>query len=245
MSAALLWGLFVGFGSFIGACVGCYMRLSHRFTGIVMGLGAGTLVSALAYDLVEEAFESSHSFLPVSVGFFLGVSLFLIMNFGITAWGGKLRKCPARKDESNSTALLAGTILDNVPETMVVRASLVGAGKMSPVLIAAIFISNLSNLPEGLAAPSGAKNVGISTRSTLCLWAAVCLLTALSSFAGFLLFRGTSTAVNATELTIAGGAIMAMLTDTMIPEAYHEAGPLVALDMAMGFLTAFILGRIV
>lgn len=242
MSAALLWGLFVGFGSFIGACVGCYMRLSHRFTGIVMGFGAGTLVSALAYDLVEEAFESSHSFLPVSVGFFLGVSLFLIINFGITAWGGKLRKCPDRKDESNSTALLAGTILDNVPETMVVGASLVGAGKMSPVLIAAIFISNL---PEGLAAASGAKNAGISTRSTLCLWAAVCLLTALSSLAGFLLFRGMSTAVNATALTIAGGAIMAMLTDTMIPEAYHEAGPLVALAMAMGFLTAFILGRIV
>lgn len=242
MSAALLWGLVVGLGSLIGACVGCYVRLSHRFTGVVMGFGAGTLVSALAYDLVEEAFESSNSFLPVSVGFFLGVSLFLVMNLGITAWGGQLRKCTDRNDGSNSTALVVGTVLDNIPETMVVGASLVGAVKMSPVLIAAIFISNL---PEGLAAASGARNAGIPTKNTISLWVAVCLLTAFSSLAGFLLFKGMSTAVNATALAVAGGAIMAMLSDTMIPEAYHEAGPLVALAMAMGFLTAFILGRIV
>lgn len=240
MPAAFFWGLVVGSASLIGALVGYYGRLSHRAVGAIMGFGAGTLISALAYDLMEESYRRG-GFVPVSVGFLGGACLFLLANYAVTLWGGGGRKCPRVDTAGSPTAILVGTILDNIPETMVIGASILVGGKVSVVLLTAIFISNF---PEGLAGAAGSRSSGIGAGHTLGMWSGVFLITGLSSLAGYALFRGLPPAGIATALAIAGGGIMAMLADTMIPEAYHDAGPMVALATVAGFLSAFIIGRI-
>ena len=240
MPAAFFWGLVVGSASLIGALVGYYARLSHRAVGVIMGFGAGVLMSALAYDLMEESYRKG-GFVYVSIGFLAGACLFLLANYAVALWGGGDRKCSHVETAGSPTAILVGTILDNIPETMVIGASVLVGGKVSLVLLAAIFISNF---PEALAGASGSRNLGIGAGSTLGLWSGVFLITGLSSLAGYVLFRGLPPAGIATALAVAGGGIMAMLADTMIPEAYHEAGPLVALATVAGFLSAFIIGRI-
>lgn len=240
MSTAFLWGLVVGSASLTGAFVGYYARLSHRVVGVIMGFGAGALISALAYDLIEESFLRG-GFIPVSIGFFGGACLFLLANYAVALWGGGDRKCSHVETAGSPTAILIGTILDNIPETMVIGASILIGGRVSVVLLAAIFISNF---PEALAGASGSRNTGASAGYTLGVWSVVFLITGLSSMAGYALFDGLSPSGVAAALAVAGGGIMAMLADTMIPEAYHEAGPFVALATVAGFLSAFIIGRV-
>jgi len=225
----------------IGALVGYYGRLSHRVIGIVMGFGAGALISALAYDLIEESYLRG-GFTPVTVGFLGGACLFLLVNYAVSMVGGGDRKCAyGSAEETNPTAILVGTVLDNIPETMAIGASLLAGGKISLVLLTGVFISNL---PEGLAGASGAKARGMGARHTMGAWTIVFLITGLSCLAGYALFRGLPPAGIAVALAVAAGAIIAMLADTMIPEAYHDAGPLVALATAIGFLSAFVVGRL-
>lgn len=240
MTDALLWGLVVGSASLIGALVGYYARMSHRTIGIVLGFGSGALISALAYDLIEESFKQG-GFVPVSVGFIGGACFFLSLSYLVSRIGGGARKCPKGDCAEAGTGVLIGTILDNIPETMVIGASLLVGGKVSVVLLSAIFISNL---PEGLAGASCLRNSGHGARYTLGVWSAVFLVTGLSSVLGFVLFRGLPASGIAAALAVAAGAIMAMLADTMMPEAYHDAGPMVALATVSGFLSAFIIGRV-
>jgi len=140
-----------------------------------------------------------------------------------------------------ATGVFVGTVLDNIPEAIAVGASLLAGQKLSVVLVAAIFISNL---PEGLAGASLLKNAGHGARHTLGLWTLVFLATGLSSVFGYTVFRGLPPSGIAAALAVAAGAILAMLADTMMPEAYHDAGPLVALATVAGFLSAFVIGRI-
>lgn len=240
MSTAFFWGLVVGSASLIGALVGYFARLSHRTVGIIMGFGAGTLISALAYDLIEESYNRG-GFLPVSIGFLAGACLFLAANYAVALWGGRHRKCSHVETMGNPTAILVGTVLDNIPETMAIGASILVGGKISLVLLVAIFVSNF---PEALAGACGSRKQGVCARDTLGMWSGVFLITGFSSMAGYALFDGLSPAGIAVAMSIAAGAIMAMLADTMIPEAYHEAGPLVALATVAGFLSAFIIGHL-
>jgi len=224
----------------IGALVGYYVKLSHRTVGVIMGFGAGTLISALAYDLIEESYNKG-GFIPVSIGFLGGACLFLLANYAVALWGGRGRKCSHVDTAGNPTAILVGTILDNIPETMMIGASILVGGKVSMVLLIAIFISNF---PEALAGAAGSRNANAGAARTLGLWGLVFIITGLSSMAGYALFRGLPPSGIAAALAVAGGGIMAMLADTMIPEAYHDAGPFVALATVAGFLSAFIIGRI-
>jgi ZIP family zinc transporter len=99
----------------------------------------------------------------------------------------------------------------------------------------------LSNLPEGLAATTGLLAAGWSRRDVLLLWGAVVLASALSSLAGYALFDGASPDAVAFVLAFAGGAILTMLADTMMPEAFEQEGRLVGLCTASGFALAFVL----
>jgi zinc transporter, ZIP family len=103
-------------------------------------------------------------------------------------------------------------------------------------VIAAVF---LSNLPEAIAATSGLVTAAWRRGRILGLWVLVALVTALASLAGYAWFDGASDKTVAFVLAFAGGAVLTMLADTMMPEAFEHGGKLVGLATTLGFAVAF------
>ncbi len=240
MFEALLWGLATSGSLLIGAIVALRFKLPQRIIGFVMAFGVGALISSVSFELVMEAFSESQDLWTVSLGLLVGALVYFIGDFLIDKLGGKNRKNSQAIDQSENTGLpiLLGTVLDGIPESIVIGLTIVGGGGVSVAMIIAVF---LSNIPEGLTSSTGLRASGWKKRSIIGLWAIVIAMSALSAVAGYLIFADTSGVTKAFILSFAGGAILTMLADTMIPEAYRDSGKLTGLIVVFGFCLAFAL----
>ena len=144
------------------------------------------------------------------------------------------------QENATGGALVLGALLDGIPESAAIGVSLVGGGGVGVAVVAAVF---LSNIPEGLSASSGMKASGRSTPYVLGLWVAVAAASTAAAALGYLLLGGASPEVVAIVQAFAAGAILTMLSDTMVPEAVKHAGSLVGLVTALGFVLAFLLSN--
>ena len=148
---------------------------------------------------------------------------------------------PSEEEQSGSgTAIALGALLDGVPESMVLGASMLGGSAVSTTVVAAVFISNV---PEGLSSAAGMKGAGRSARYVFGVWGAIAVISGLAAVAGYTLLDGASPEVVGFNTALAAGAILAMISDTMIPEAFARAHLLTGLITVAGFLTAFVLQR--
>lgn len=236
MGAALFWGLVAGSSLVVGALVAITWSVSSRTLGVVSAFGAGVLISAVSYELVLEANEAADRALPVAFGLFAGAVTFTLGDIAVDRMGGADRKrAGAAHSEGAGLGIVLGTILDGIPEAMVIGISLIGGGSVGVAVLVAVF---LSNVPEAVAATSGLRGSGWSTRRVLVLWSLIAAVTSLSSLAGFALLDGVGGSAIAFVLAYAAGAILAMLADTMIPEAFSHGGRLAGLAMTVGFAVA-------
>jgi zinc transporter, ZIP family len=239
---AFLWGLLAGSSLVIGGLVALAGRIHARVLGLIMAFGAGVLISAVAYELVQEAFTTSKSGTAVTLGLFAGAAIFFLGDAAIDRHGGAERKSMGGAQASGSHyAIVLGIVLDGVPESMVIGLGLLQGGEVSAAVIAAVF---LSNLPEAIAATSGLVLAGWRRRRIVALWVLVALVTALASLAGYAWFDGASDETVAFVLAFAGGAVLTMLADTMMPEAFEHGGKLVGLATTLGFAVAFAISAI-
>ncbi len=237
MGEAFAWGAFGGAALIIGALAGVWLPLSNRVVGMVMALGAGVLISAVAFDLVEEAVNTAAAEGGVAIGLAAGALTFFLGDSLIDRMGGDKRKSVTGEQADGSPlAIVLGAVLDGIPESIVLGLTLLGGGGVSVAFVAAVFISNL---PEGLAASTGLSASGWSTARIVGLWSGVTLVSALAALAGYALFDSASPGTVAFVLAFAGGAVLTMLADTMMPEAFEHAGPLVGLFTTAGFAIAF------
>jgi len=236
---AFFWGAVGGGALLIGAVAAARLPIDRRVLGIIMAFGAGVLISAVAYDLVEEAVDTGTGAGGVATGFFAGALVFFTGDAWIDRMGGDQRKSSGGEQaEGSGLAIVLGAVLDGIPESIVLGIGLLGGAGVSVAFITAVF---LSNLPEGLAATTGLLRAGWASRDVFLLWGAVVLVSALSALAGYAVFDGASPDVVAFVLAFAGGAILTMLADTMMPEAFEHEGRLVGLFTAAGFALAFAL----
>jgi zinc transporter, ZIP family len=238
--AAGFWGFVGGASLLLGALVGVYVGASRRLIATVMALGAGVLISSVAFELMQEAYEMG-GFDSSSLGLLLGALAFFCADWEVNRRGGEHRKNPGNKQGDSGTAIAIGALLDGIPESAAIGISLLGGGKISAALVAAVF---LSNIPEGLSSAAGMKNAGRSTASILALWGGVTLVSALAALLGYFFLDGASEDVIALIQSFAAGAILTMLTSTMIPEAYDEGGQFVGLVTVVGFLLSFVLSHL-
>ena len=237
MVEAFAWGLFASSSLLIGGLVALRFRVQRLVLGLVMAFGAGVLISAVAFELVEDAFEASHLLSDVAIGLFAGCGAFSIGDALIDRLGGADRKSIGGEQASGSAlAIVLGIVLDGIPESAVIGLTLLESGAVSVAMLVAVF---LSNLPEAVAATSGLAEAGWGRLRILELWGGVMLVSALAALAGFALFDGASPSVVAFVLAFAGGAILTMLADTMMPEAFQYGGKLVGVFTTLGFATAF------
>jgi ZIP family zinc transporter len=236
---ALLWGLLAGSSLILGGAVGLWLPLPRELRGLIMGFGAGVLISAVAYELVDDAFEAADGFAIVAVGLLAGAATFFVGDLYIDRMGGADRK---RSEGTSSAAggtalaIVLGIVLDGIPESAVIGLTLLGGAGVSAAMIVAVF---LSNLPEAIAATTGLARSGWSSVRILGLWALVTLVSGLSALLGFVLFDGASASWLAFVLAFAAGAILTMLADTMMPEAFERSGKWTGLATTLGFAVAF------
>jgi zinc transporter, ZIP family len=242
-----LWGLLAGGALVIGAAFAWFVKVPPRVIAAIMSFGAGVLISALAFELMEHAYERG-GLDSTGMGFIGGAALYTLANWVLARHGAKHRKRSGagqqpseQQDEGSGAAIAVGALLDGIPESIVIGLSLLKGGAVSMVAVIAIF---LSNIPEGLSSAAGMKKAGRSAAYVFGVWIAIAVASGIASWVGYALFRGVSPEWVAATTAIAAGAILAMLADTMIPEAFAESHNAAGLITVIGFYAAFMLSKL-
>ena len=241
-----LWGVLAGGALVVGALVAWFVSVPRTVVAGVMAFGAGVLISALAYDLVAEA-ESRGGLTPTLVGFLGGAGVYVAANVALAAKGARHRKRagdeqPSEDEQSGSgTAIAIGALLDGVPESIVLGLTLLAGHGVGLSVLAAVFISNL---PEGLSSAAGMKRAGRSARYVFGVWCGIAVISGLAGALGVLLLGGAPAAVVAAITAVAAGAILAMVADTMLPEAFEKAHMYAGLVATIGFALSFALEKL-
>src|SRR5215212_688884 len=242
MGEAFGLGFIAASSLLLGGLLALRRPIGLRALGLVMAFGAGVLISAVAYELVEDAFGTAGGRGAVAPGLFAGALAFYFGDLAIDRYGGEGRKSAAGgQDAGSALAIVLGTVLDGIPESIVLGLSLLGGEGVSVAFLAAVF---LSNLPEALSSTAGLYNSGWARQRILGLWVLVTVVSAISSLAGYALFDGASGATIAFVQSFAGGALLTMLADTMMPEAFKYGGKQVGLVTTLGFAPAFFITTI-
>jgi ZIP family zinc transporter len=235
---AALWSLVACSALFVGAAIAFAFDLSQRTIGLIMGFGAGVLIAALSVDLAADAFERS-SGRVLAAGLVAGGVTFFVGDLLLDRYGGDRRKMSGgEQSEGSPLAIVLGIVLDGIPESAAIGVVLLEGQGIGVAFVVAVF---LSNLPEALSATSGLEKAGHSRRWIIGLWLLVSLVCALAAMLAYGLLDGSRQNLIAFILAFAAGAILAMLADTMMPEAFEHAGKVVALVTVLGFALGFIL----
>jgi ZIP family zinc transporter len=239
------WGLLAGGALVVGALIAWFVRVPQPVVASVMAFGSGVLISALSFDLVDEA-EKTGGLVPTVAGALGGAVVYVAANVVLARRGAQHRKRsqdqqPSEDEQAGSgSAIAIGALLDGVPESVVLGVSLLGGGGVGVPVLAAIFISNL---PEGLSSAAGMKRSGRSARYVFGVWIAIAVASGLAALVGNLVLEGAPDETIAAITAVAAGAILAMVADTMIPEAFEKTHLYAGLIATIGFLTAFAIGR--
>jgi len=239
MAEALGWGLLAASSLVFGALLAFVVPLGVRTIGLIMGFGAGVLISAVAFDLVEEAASIQSQHWALVTGMVAGCVVFAGGDWLIDRHGGADRKDASGGQKTGSPlAIVLGTVLDGIPESLVIGLTIFKGGAVGAAYLVAVFISNL---PESISSTAGLTASGWKKSRILWMWTGIVVVSGLASLAGYSLFQHSSPDVVAFVMTFAAGAILTMLADTMMPEAYEHGGKLAGVVTTLGFVVAFVI----
>jgi ZIP family zinc transporter len=241
-------GLAAGSFLVIGAAIGWFVRVPHGIVAGVMAFGAGALISTLAFELVTEAYEVG-GLLPALAGFMGGALIYVVADLALARQGARARKrsiamqsepgvhaAPAAAASTSvGIAVAIGALIDGVPESLVLGLSIAEGGAVSIPLLVAVAVSNL---PEGLSSAAGMKHEGRSARYVFGVWGGIALISGVAAMLGFVVLADAGPAVVAIVMTVAAGGILAMVANTMIPEAFSADRSFTGLWTALGFALA-------
>lgn len=251
---AALSGLIGGSTLLVGAAVAWFVDIPQRVVAGIMALGAGVLISTLAFELVEEAADDG-GLVPTTIGFLGGAILYIVADQLVSrprrrraaspaTPGGAPANIAARRAAGAASGagvvIAIGALIDGIPESIVMGLSVLQGGISIPI-VAAVAISNI---PEGLGSTAALKRGGSSGRFVAMLWGGIAVVTVVAAVSGYLLLQSASPNLIALITTIAAGGLLAMVCNTMIPEAFEQQRALTGLWATLGFLGAFLLHEI-
>ncbi|WP_366163649.1 ZIP family metal transporter [Bacillus infantis] len=235
---ALMWGGISGSAVLLGATASMLLQIPQKVIGLIMAFGTGVLIGAASYELIGNAVIEG-GILATSIGFLSGAILFTILDSIVSRRGADKRKRSSHMAaRSGGMAIFIGTVIDAIPESIMIGASLIEGQSVSFLLVVAIFISNI---PEGLSSTAGMKKSGYSYAKIFLLWFTVLAISAIASLSGYSLLAGAPAEVMAGIASFAGGGIISMIASTMMPEAYEDSGPVTGLVASLGLLVSIIL----
>ena len=242
MAEAFAWGALAASSLVLGGLLAFWLPITRRTLGLIMAFGSGVLISAVAFELVEDAFDKYHGREELALGLLAGSGVFYVGDAIIDRMGGADRKHPGGQQASGSAlAIVLGIVLDGIPESLVLGLTVLREDSVSAAFLVAVFVSNI---PESVAATTGLARAGWRKSHVLGLWVLVVLVSALAALAGYALLDGAGDSLIAFVLAFAGGAILTMLADTMMPEAFEHGGKLVGVFTTLGFAVAFAISAL-
>jgi len=242
-TTVILYASLTGFSLILGVIIGTTLTISQKVIAAIMAFGSGVLICALTFGLMEEAFKHG-GFDAIIIGFLMGGLVFISGDFLIHRIGGRNHKRKAHiksTKETNGKAIVLGSLLDGVPESMALGVALLSKKGIGLLMLVAIF---LSNLPESLSSIDDLQKEGFSKPRIYLSWSIVSLCVTSSVVLSFLFLQKLDLNALGIIESFASGAILAMLADSMMPEAYEDGGFLIGFLTMLGFLTAFILSKI-
>jgi ZIP family zinc transporter len=227
LEAALFAGI-ASLGLIVGFLLATKRAPSTPAIGLAMALGAGILMAVVAYALVLDTIETSEKPVVVAAGIAAGA---LVYFFGD-------RMIAARLGEGGGLGLALGAVLDGVPESLVIGISVAIFGEASIPLVIGAFIANTA---ESIGATPELIEGGFSTARTRLLWLAIVGASVLSAMIGYQVLSNVSRHNGAIFNGFAGGAVLMVLANALIPEGYEKAGRIAGLLVVVGFAIGFAL----
>lgn len=238
---AFLWGGIAGGALLIGAVLGYFVKMPKAVSSSVMSFGIGVLISALSFNLMHESFEGGGVGAAVG-GFCVGALIYALASAALAKRGARSRKMSVGTGGGASLAIALGSLMDGIPEAAAIGTSLLDGEGVAIVTVMAIFVSNI---PEGLSSSVGMKSEGRSTSYVFSIWGSIALACAVSSWLGFSVLGHFGPFYVAAALSAAAGAILVMLVDTMIPEAFEDLHAWSGFIAAFGFILAFCASHVI
>ena len=226
MTQALLWGLVAAGSLLVGQLLATPLGGSKRTVGVMMAFGAGTLISAVGYELIPE--ENLQLGWEIGAAFLLGALVYYA--------GARI----VDRGWSSGLALFLGALLDGIPESFILGLGLALGGSISVAFFAAVL---LSNIPEGLAGTADMRSAGVTERRVTLMWSSLAVVCGFVSLGGYLVADHITRAGEIAS-AFAGGAVLTMLADSMVPESYERAGRVAGLMTVLGFLVAGVLSAL-
>jgi zinc transporter, ZIP family len=236
MLNAFMWGLLATSSLILGGIIASRFSLGKKTLGIIMAFGAGTLISAVSYELIFDAVKLAKGTGFPAFGLFSGALVFFFSDRLIEKMGASNHMAIEASHKSNLVVpMLLGIILDGIPESIVIGLGIFEGGKVSLAMLVAVFISNL---PEAIAGTTGMKAGGWKNKKIIMLWIFIAFVCAVSSIAGYSLFSSASAQWLSFIQAFAGGAILMVLANSMIPESYEHGGKLTGIFTVLGFFVS-------
>jgi len=230
---AFFWGILATSSLILGGIIASRFTLSKKVLGIIMAFGAGTLISAISYELIFEAMKLAKGTGFPGFGILAGAFTFYLFDRLIGRIGARKSVASGASQASGLVIpMILGIILDGIPESIVIGLGIFEGGTVSLAMLVAVFISNL---PESIAGSIGMKANGRSRKTIILLWLVIALICAGSTVAGYSVFASASPHWLAFIQAFAGGAILMMLANSMMPEAYEHGGKLAGVFTVLGF----------
>jgi ZIP family zinc transporter len=229
---AVFWGALSSAALFIGEALAGPLEKSRRKTGLVMGFGAGTLLSAIAYELIPQSSVDKGA--TIGAAFLIGALAYYFGDFLIDRRGGADRQSIDGGSGGSGAAMFVGALLDGLPEAFVLGISLAVGGSVSVAFVTAVFVSNI---PQGVAGTAALKTAGYRDRHIFLMWLALTVSCAAVAALGFQVVDSVPNQGLEVE-AFAAGAVLTMLANSMMPEAYEHGGNSVGLLTVLGYLIA-------
>jgi len=233
MLQAAMWGAIASFSLLAGSITGLFLAIPKKIIAYLMALGTGILIGASSFELLIESIHKS-GIVKTAVTFLAGAGLFTLIEIFLYQKGGSNRKRSHKNPAGHSgLAIYAGTLMDAIPESMIIGLSLLNTHKVDLLFLIAIFISNF---PESLSSTVGLKKDNYSNRKILFLWSSVMLISAISSSVGYLFLQNASPVMLSGIQSFGAGGLIAMVCSTMLPEAFEQGGPTVGFVACVGLI---------
>lgn len=252
-----MFGLVASSALILGAVAGRFVEVPRKVLASMLAFAAGALMTALAFELFEDSYEHGGIWRS-ALGLLVGAIVFTLISqrldkmaegqgpevgsekLDIDAPASDRAPSPASTSGAAGLALLAAVTLDGVPENVALGVSL-GEGTGGLALLTAIFVSNF---PESLVGSASMREQGRGTAYILGTWGICAIVLTLAVVIGAGPLSNADAKTLSLPLAFAAGAVLASLADTLMPEAYQDGGPTVALSTAAGFVLSFYLATL-